>query len=132
MSDQVGVDLSAFDIETGADRGAKLELLDKHGNKSGEWIQLLGADSKEYQAREAIHKQRRLNRLQKFTKITNADMENEIIERLVLCTKDWSFKVGNDKLPLSPQNIENIYRKSLLIREQVEFFVNDRANFTLA
>lgn len=129
------VDLSAFDVESGADQGAKLELLDKHGKPSGEWIQLLGADSKEYQQRFQQHQQRRLGRLQRpgGAKISQQEMDNEIVDRLVVCTKDWSFKLANgEKLPLTPQNTENIYRKSLLIREQVEIFINDRANFTSA
>lgn len=125
--------LAAFDIETAANEGAKLELLDKHGRKSGEWILLLGADSKAYQDRIGEQNRNRLQRLARTNqtaKLNQEEMEGEMIERLVLCTKDWSFKTQDDqKFPCTPENISKIYRKSTIIREQVIQFINDRANF---
>jgi hypothetical protein len=135
------VDLSRFDVESGADKGSRLDLVDKFGKPSGEWIFLLGADSREYDTRLSQHSQRRLDRLSKSMagvgpKIEANEGVTEAIERLVVCTKDWSFIVGNGegktKFPCTPENAEKIYRSSKLIREQASAFINDRANFTQA
>jgi hypothetical protein len=128
-----GVDLSKFDVESGADQGARLELLDKKGNKSGEWIHLLGADSKEYQRKLADQNQRRLSRLQRQQRLNQSDVDNDVLDRLVAATKDWSLAANNgEKLPVTPQNVENVYRASKLIYEQVDAFVHERGNFTQA
>lgn len=131
MTTQNEVDLSAFDVESGADQGARLELIDKNGKKSGEWIYLLGADSQEYQRRFNEQAQRRLARLQRpgGQKITQTEMDEETIDRLVVCTKDWSFNVNGEKVAVTPKSVEGAYRKSKLVREQVEIFINERANF---
>lgn len=128
--------LEQFDIETGADKGAKLELLDKFGKKSGEWIMLLGEDSQTYQQKLAEHNQNRIQRLAARQvglggmKFTQDDVRTEMIERLVAVTREWSFKLADGQpFPCTPDNIEKVYRKSAVIREQVEAFVNERSNF---
>ena len=129
MSDKP--DLSAFDVETGSNQGAKLELLDKNGSKTGLWIRLVGADSTDYQRVVTQQNRKRLNRLQRpqGPKMTTEDMDNERFDRLVACTKEWNLKLGGQDYPCTPENAEKIYRASTLITEQVEAFVNERANF---
>jgi len=128
------IDLSAFDVSTGAEKGAKLFLRDKHGRQTEEWIELLGADSKDYQARAAQQNQARLDRIsQRVSRINENEILTEQIERLAVATKDWSFKTRDgQKLEVNAKNAINIYINSPLIREQAEFFVQNRANFMQA
>lgn len=135
MSNSQEPDLSRYDVETGADRGAKMELVDKTGKKTGEWINLLGSDSKDYQSKKLEQDQKRLTRIAQTGKarLSASEILDELIERLVVCTKSWSFRVGdNQEFPCSAENIERIYRKSGLIREQAANFVDERENFSRA
>jgi hypothetical protein len=128
------VDLSAFDVSSGADKGARLTLRDKHGKVTEEWIDLLGADSKEYQSRLAQQNQARIDRIQqRMGRASENEILNEQVERLAVATKDWSFKSKNgEKVEPNFKNALNVYINSPLIREQAEWFVHNRANFTQA
>lgn len=129
-----GIDLSRFDVSSGAEKGAKLFLRDKFGRTTEEWIELLGADSKEYQARQAQQNQARIDRIsQRVGRVSENEILNEMIERLAVATKDWSFKAANgEKLPVDFRTAVNLYTNAPLIREQVEFFVQNRSNFIQA
>src|SRR5690606_33119194 len=128
-----------YDVETGADAGAKLELLNKHGNKSGDWIVLLGADSKAYQERLAEHNRARLSKIQKAAasraSLTSldGDIMEEGLQRLAVCVKDWSFKTSDGQaFPCTFDSALKVLKSSTLIREQVEAFVHDRSNYATA
>lgn len=125
------VNLAAFDVETGSNSGARLELIDKFGKKSGEWIVLLGMDSKDATSRLSEQAQERVARATRGDRtVTVEQVRQERCELLAALTKEWSFKTGDAvPFPCTIDNARNIYVASVLVREQVEEFVNRRANF---
>jgi hypothetical protein len=127
----VNVNLDEFDVESGATKGAKLELFNKLGKKSGEWILLLGMDSRDAQSRIAEQAQDRVARATNGDRTVTVDMlRAERCELLAALTKEWSFKTADgNPFPCTPGNVRQVYMNSVLIREQVEEFVNRRANF---
>ena len=123
--------LGLFDVETDANRGARLELMDKFGKKSGEWILLLGTDSREAQAKLAEAAQARVTRAQRGDRtVTLEQVREERCSFLAALTREWSFKTQDGAaLPCDAANAYALYRASSLIREQVDEFVSSRANF---
>lgn len=124
--------LEQYDIVSGSEAGAKLYLRDRKGKRTGEWIHLLGSDSKTYQERLAHYNRERLQRMQRGgAPIEFEETEEDFIHRLAICTKEWSFTVGDKKpFPCNRENAMNIYRTAPLIREQAWEFVHSRENFT--
>lgn len=63
-------------------------------------------------------------------KFNSAEMLEDGLELLVACTKGWKhIKISGVVLPFSEENSRMLYTKYPWIREQVDTFVNDRANF---
>lgn len=130
------LDLSALDTTRGAEQGAELQL--SHP-RSGELIpariSLLGADSsawldkhREFQRRRAD----RLNRTRKFV-VSPEDLEAEQLELLVVATTGWDWSgitLEGEPVPaFSADAARRIYKRFGWVREQVDAFVQDRANF---
>ena len=96
-------------------------------------IKLVSADSKEY--RLAFHKQTnlRINRQSKRSArvhLTSEGMETDQIEILARCTKGWSgIMVDKVDVEFSEQAARDLYTRFPWISEQVDDFINDRANF---
>lgn len=93
---------------------------------------LIGADSEEAikAKREAIN--RRI--ADKSNRPVRAEfIDDQAITLLSRCFKAWSGVTWEGKqLTCSPENAAMIMRKRPWIREQVDAFVSDRANFTPA
>lgn len=125
------VNLAAFDVESGSNSGSRLELIDKYGKKSGEWILLLGMDSREANARLSEQAQDRVVRAQRGDRtVTVEQVRGERCDLLAALTKEWSFKTADGAaFPCTAENARRIYLASVLVREQVEEYVNRRANF---
>lgn len=97
-------------------------------------ITLLGHDSKKYQAIQRRKNQAALDRMTKNKRaITpNADkLTDEMLDDLIDLTVSWegvSDQAGA-KLECTPENVRRIYSQLNWVREQVQEFVGDRANF---
>ena len=123
------MDLKLLDTKTAANEGRWCTIYHPITNEPLDiQIKLAGADSDIY--KRAINKQVE-KKLKKNTLDTNLEQEeDEEIEILVACTLDWkNVEYEGCVLECSPENIKFIYSQFIWLREQVDNFINNRANF---
>lgn len=102
-------------------------IYDETGEPVG--INLLGKDSKEYRSSQRAISNRRLNRKGNAA-ITAERIEAEANEVLAKCTKSWKGIVLNgESLECNFNNAKNLYATVPWVKEQVDEFVAERANF---
>lgn len=90
-------------------------------------IVLLGKDSKEYRAAVAKTANSRL-RNRKVQTVEQAQQDG--IDLLAAVTVGWSGIAENgEPLECTEKEVKRVYREYAWIREQVDEFVDDRANF---
>ena len=123
------MDLAKLDIVSPANEGVWMEL--EHpvtGEPLGVKIKLAGTDS-DYYKKELRRQQNK--RLKKGIRNINAEeLEAEAVELLVACTLDWEgVELEGQALECNPENVRKIYKKFPWIKEQVDAFINNRANF---
>lgn len=126
-------DLSQLDTSKGAEEGR--ELVIKHfqtGEPVGITLRVHGADSAAY--RDCMRRQQRqiADRMAKNRKLrlTVDEMEANGLELLAAVTIGWSpFDLDGKDFPWSEENAAALYRRFPWIRDQVDEFVGDRANF---
>lgn len=134
------MDLMDMDTKKAADQGAEMALKGPNGNAlrddtTGElWtITLLGMDSQAYvQVQKEIGDRRLRGGVMKMANapITTEEMEDEGIRMLVAVTKGWKNLIfKKEPFPFSKENATKLYKDFPFIREQVEAFIKDRANF---
>lgn len=96
-------------------------------------IQLAGADSQRWQEEEKRYTDKRLkeiNKRGKMLEMTSAEIEERGIHLLAAVTLGWqNIELDGQPAVFSEQNARVIYRKFKWLREQVDAFVSDRANF---
>jgi hypothetical protein len=118
-----------------ADDGAVLNIVHPETEEviEGMTITLLGQDSKVYRKLQMGKQQAALNRISKGKKAVDFDAEKlaeDSIDDLVKLTVSWSgFTLEGKKLDCTPENIRSVYADWAWIKEQVQEFVADRANF---
>lgn len=118
-----------------ADDGAVLNIVHPETEEviEGMTITLLGQDSKVYRKLQMSKQQAALNRISKGKKAVDFDAEKlaeDSIDDLVKLTVDWSgFMLDGKELDCTPANIRTVYGEWAWIKEQVQEFVADRANF---
>lgn len=126
-------DLSNFD--TSAD-GEWLQLRHPvtHEPLEGVQIRMVGPDSDEFREASRRNTDRRLRmKAGRGTKITAEDLEHDALEVLVSCIKGWSGMVQNGQvMDFNPIAAREVLGKYVWIREQVDSFISDRANFIKA
>jgi hypothetical protein len=117
-----------------ADTGAELQLrdLDEEIIK-GVTITLLGKDSKVYTRILRDRQQAMLTRMQKGRKGASLDadkMAEDSLDDLVKLTLGWEG-VQDEKgsMKFTPENALRLYKDVPSVREQVEQFIAERANF---
>lgn len=124
--------LAQFDTVSSANSGAKLELTDANGaavlkaDGTPLTITLLGKDSDVWVKAENAARNRRLAQGPRM-KLTAEALESEAISALAKVTVAWDFDE-----PCTYEAAVRLYTRFPLIREQVDLFVGDRANFTKA
>lgn len=132
------MDLSNFDL-TGSEElelrhpGTGLPLENDEGEAMT--ITLVGIDSSEWRQAQRKLTNRRLSLARKGQQSAlDADaLEEEGIDTLVACTKGWAgIQLDGEPLPFSAENARKLYTRFVWIREQVDRFVGNRANFTTA
>lgn len=90
-------------------------------------IRLVGADSSQFRAASARIANREIKKRKANRTVEKS--EANAIELLAACTIDWSIQVEDEPEPFSRENAEIVYREHPWLREQVDIFVGDRANF---
>ncbi len=128
------MDFADLDVSSAADSGATLHI--EHPT-TGEplfteagkpiTVRVKGADSKSF--RQEMH---RLAEAQagKRQKVTRAKAETNAIELLASVTIGWDGIVWEgEPLKFSEENARMLYRERPWLREQVDEFIADRANF---
>lgn len=126
-------DLSKLDTSEAAETGAVLDVLHPTENTPlGIKITLAGADSDIY--RKTINKSvnKRVQRMKpgQSMPFTAEEQEESGITLLAACTLSWEgVLVDGQELPCDKENAKALYRRFPWIREQVDQFIGDRANF---
>lgn len=137
-------DLNDIDTKKLSEAGVALQIKRLDGtplvNAAGEsvTITLLGPDSAKYRAltRESI-KKRLDRRVQGASDVTMDDLdqiERETIEILVVCTVGWTGvrTPEGETIACTQDNARRLYENYPVVREQVDAFVGNRANFLQA
>lgn len=137
-------DLASVDTKTLSEQGVPLSirrvdgslLLDRDGKEVQ--ITLLGPDSSKYRSltRENVRKrlERRALGAKDLTVEEIDEVEADSMEILAVCTTGW---VGvntpqGEPIPCTVENALKLYQNYPVIREQVDAFVGNRANFIQA
>ena len=130
------MDLSKeFDTASAAESGAFLHL--EHpttGEKlydgdTAVGITLRGQDSRTF--RQASHDISNKRMERQVKKLTAEALERNTRELLAACTVDWQcIEMNGEPLKCTRENADRLYAELPWIREQVDAFVSNRANFT--
>lgn len=133
------MDLSKINIEQMAEAGADMELVHPvsdeamlQDDKSPITIKLLGTDSKAYRNKNRDFQRKRIAKMTKSRSktIDYTVSDEDACELLAECTIGWSGIIVEGKpLEFSKEAAENLYFEFSWIREQVDVFIGDRANF---
>lgn len=122
------MDLKNLDVRAAADEGAELVL--EHpvtGDPlEGVAIRVLGADSSAY--RRAV--KRIAERRHGKKRVSLDDMERQASELMAAVTVSWrNIEVDGEAIDCTEENAIRLYTDYPWIREQVDRFIADRANF---
>jgi hypothetical protein len=133
------MDLSALDTRKAADEGAKLQL--RHpvedspltkDDGSPITITLVGSDSATFKRAMQVQADRRLKSNNRRS-ISMQSIEDDAIDLLSAATIGWDgIVVDGEELPFSNENAKALYERFPWIREQVNAFIGERANFLKA
>jgi hypothetical protein len=129
------MDLSKLNSVDACDNGAVCEILHPAtGEPIGAKITLAGIDSQIYRKAQRALSNKRLKQLVGRGVVnrtpTVEEFEYETIEMLAKCTLAWEGIVWEGKeLQCNFENAKMLYTKLIWLRDQVDAFINDRANF---
>lgn len=123
------------------DDSTELKILDANGADTGIVFKLRSADSPAAVALVDQFTNKRLSRMQKrqgtTIPLTAQELRSESIDALVACVKGWNdfrwMTVDGqvlDPLPFTADNCRDVLTRSVVIRDQVDSAVKDRAGFT--
>jgi len=107
------------------DAGSEIEILDDQGEKTGLFITVAGMDSSVF--RGAAKKQQKAY-MESIRNNKDFDEESMMIDSLVASTLSWK---GTDE-QFTKKLCKELYTKAPYIREQIDTFMADRSNFTIA
>lgn len=133
------MDLSKFNMEVIAERGATLELETPTGEPllqdDGETpvtITLLGQDSKVWRNKNREFSNKRIQDMAKkrSRKMDYMVSDEDAAEMMAACTVSWDGIVDDgEEIECTQKNAYELYLKYAWIREQCDVFIGDRANF---
>lgn len=125
-------DLNAFDTVPLANAGAKCYLRDlRTGRPTAMFITVLGMDSEAFQqiklerARDMALRREQGN----FAELTPEERDSLTIDTLARLTVGWSIRVSGQEVDFSVPKAREVYRAYPAVREQVNVFMAERANF---
>jgi len=107
------------------DAGAEVRILDGEGNETDLYITIAGMDSKAFRAHTKRHQKAYLESLREKK---DFDEEKMTVAGLTDCTLGWR---GVEE-KFSKKLCSELYSKAPYIRDQIDNFMGDRANFTKA
>jgi hypothetical protein len=126
-------DLTSLDTSEAAETGAVLEVLHPTENTPlGIKITLAGADSDIYRKTVNKNVNKRVQRMKPGQSLpfTAEEQEESGLNLLAVCTLAWEgIVVEGDALPCNKENAKMVYQRFPWIKEQVDQFIGDRANF---
>ena len=105
--------------------GAELEILDGEDKPTGLFITVMGVDSQVF--RDHAKKQQKAY-IESLRSKKDFDDEDMSIDGMVAATIGWS---GTSE-EFSPELCRELYTKAPYVKDQVDRFIADRANFTKA
>lgn len=134
------MDLASIDTVKGANAGAEVKLYHPSTNEDmGITIRVLGKDSDEFQKINRAQSKRRMEQMSKGgfrgANIPLESIEQDGLELLASLTKTWkqgdkqTLTLDGVELACNKDNAVLIYKRFPWIKEQVDSFIGDRANF---
>ena len=92
-------------------------------------ITLLSDDAEPVRRQERAALNRRFANPSKI-KLKMEDLEEEALDKLAVATVEWAgFTRGGEPIPCEFHEIRKLYSEHRWLREQVDQFIGDRANF---
>lgn len=133
-------DLDVIDTKTRSEAGAIMPVKALDGapllNSEGKPVEIIvkGPDSADYTRLLRTQIKKRMARSGVPTEEQSTEDEADLIELLVACTLGWNNLLDKAKQPVtySAEACRQLYRGFPVIRDQVDSFIANRANFTLA
>lgn len=134
-------DLAQIDTKTLAEAGVDMPVRSLDGKpllaRNGQQVAicLLGADSTKYRALTRAQVRKRMDQLAGGKQaLTEADMDEtdrDVTDILVACTVGWTNVLDTEGAAIffSEENVRKLYAAYPVVREQVEAFISNRANF---
>lgn len=131
------MDLSQLVIDSATDEGAKCEIFHPVTEQSFDppiYITVAGIDSETYQKAQRDVANKRLKKAAGRGRIrlttTAEEIEADQVELLARCTLGWENIDWEGKpYQCTLENARRLYLKAPWLREQVDLFIGDRANF---
>lgn len=125
------MDLNDINLTEAAEIGAELIL--EHpvtGEPLDIVIHLAGTDSSAYRMKQKEITGKRIAKMARGKKPDFAASDSEACELLAACTLGWDgILEGGEEVKFSKESAKNLYMEHNWIREQVDLFIGDRANF---
>ncbi|NJB67496.1 hypothetical protein GGQ74_001136 [Desulfobaculum xiamenense] len=130
MRNDTPLDLASLDTAARAEEGAVLQLRHPATEEPlGVYVTLAGADSGICRKAQMAIGRKRIRRM-KTGAVSPEEAEEEALELLSRCTLGWEgVTVDAQVLDFSRENAVALYRRFPWIREQVDRFIGDRANY---
>jgi hypothetical protein len=130
------MELDSFDTITLSNKGVEFALKDLRTNKDTDaFITVIGRDSDEYRAIRTERTRMLADRASagQSDEFTQAELDTLACELLGRCTKGWrGITQKGEAIVFSEKAAMDLYAKYPAIREQVNVFIGERANFILA
>lgn len=133
-------DLAQVDTKTLAETGVDMPVKSLDGKplvaRNGEQVAItvLGSDSTKYRSLTRVQVRKRLDAMAGGKTITETDMdetEQDVLDVLTACTVGWKnvLDTEGNPIPYTTDNVRKLYAAYPVIREQVDAFISNRANF---
>lgn len=119
--------ISMFNSVEKCEKGAWITIKDWDGIETDIKFKVVGVDSKKF--KEQVN---RLSKMQDGQKLKDIEkLEESSIRTLVAITEDWENVEDADgkAIPFSKDAVDEVYRNSPMISEQVIEFAKQRQNF---
>lgn len=95
-------------------------------------ITVYGHDSAHYRQAQRDIKNKALADAQKKKKVdatTIEKIEESALNLVSKCIKSWNIRLGDEQPDCTPENIVKIFTEYPWMKDQVDIFMHDRANF---
>lgn len=126
------MDFKTLDVTAAANAGALLQITHPATGEDleGTTITLLGQDSDTYRKEVKRRAEQSLNGKGRNKKIDLDEAQRKGAETLAKLTTGWTgFEEGKKEVECTFENAVRMYLEYPWLREQVEAFISDRANF---